>query len=299
MSQGIERSGGEIRPTEVSKAGASTSRQIVVYFVTVFTLTWGVAAVLLASPSFLTQRFGPVRVDTPFYAGAFFLAVWVPSLTGFVLTAHYAGRAGLRELVSRIVRWRVGLWALYVLVGIPLFYLVTDWILYAVLQWPQGSPHYSLYLSGWIVALGHGAILLDPGPIGEEVGWRGFAFPRLLQVMPFWRAELVLGTLWGLWHIPAFYIAATGQSTLSMGWFILGAICLSFVMGTVYVGTGGSVLFAGFVVHYFANQLPDLGGKIVVEVVRFALLAAVLAWVGRGTRRGRARNEIEVVASEA
>lgn len=269
----------------VRGSSVSVSKQIVVYFVTVFALTWGVAAVLLASPPFLTSRFGPVRVDTPFYAGAFFLAVWVPSLTGFVLTARYDGRAGLRELWSRIVRWRVGIWSLYVLVGIPLFYLATDWILYEVLQWGQGSPRYSLYLWGWIAALGQGAILLDPGPIGEEVGWRGFAFPRLLRVMPFWRAELVLGTLWGLWHVPAFYIAATGQSTLSMGWFILGAIALSFVMGTVYLGSGGSVLFAGFLVHYFANQLPDLGGKIVIEVVRFALLAGVLTWLRRFTPR--------------
>lgn len=259
-------------------------QQLVWYFVTVFGLTWGVAAVLLIGPAFLTDRFGPVRVDTPFYAACFFAAVWVPSLTGFALTARYGGRAGLRELWSRIGRWKVGIWAGYVLIGIPLFYLVTDWILYGVLQWPQGSPRYLLYIWGWVAALGHGAIVLDPGPLGEEVGWRGFAFPRLLQLMPFWRAELVLGTLWGLWHVPAFYIAATGQSTLSMGWFILGAIGLSFVMGAVYLGTGGSVLFAGFIVHYFANQLPDLSDKIVIEVSRFALLALMMGWLGRRTR---------------
>jgi uncharacterized protein len=254
-------------------ARASLQRQIVVYFVTVFALTWGVAGLLLAAPDFLASRFGPVRVDTPFYAALFFAAVWVPSLW------------------SRITRWRVGRWSLYVLAGIPLFYYATDWLLYAVLRIPQGTPHYSHYLYGWIVALVHGAIVLDPGPLGEEVGWRGFAFPRLLQVVPFWRAELVLGSLWGLWHVPAFYIAATGQSTLSMGWFVLGAIALSFVMGTVYLSTGGSVLFAGFIVHYFANQLPDLEGKIAIEVVRFALLAALLVWLRRRTPGVPAGNE--------
>lgn len=264
-------------------ARASVPRQIVVYFVLVFALTWGVAALLLTAPDFLVDRFGPVRVDSPFYAAVFFAVVWVPSLTGFVLTARYAGRQGLRELWSRITRWRVGRWSLYVVAGIPLFYFVTDWLLYAVLRLPVGTPNYRHYLYGWVVAMVHGAIILDPGPLGEEVGWRGFAFPRLLQVMPFWRAELVLGTLWGLWHVPAFYLAGSGQSTLSMGWFILGAIALSFLMGTVYLSTGGSVLFAGFLVHYFANQLPDLEGKIVIEVARFALLALLFAWLRRRT----------------
>ena len=60
----------------------------------------------------------------------------------------------------------------------------------------------------------------------------------------------------------------------------------------------GSVLFAGFIVHYFANQLPDLSDKIVIEVIRFALLAAFLAWLGRITAHARARDASLVEARE-
>jgi uncharacterized protein len=252
--------------------------QLAVYFVSVFAVTWGVGAVLLLQPRLLVERFGPVDVATPFYAIVFFLAVWVPSLAGFLLTYKYTGRDGLRELRARLFRWRVGPIGLAIVLGIPFFYFITDWLLFEVLAWPHGAPNYRHHLVGWAIAFFSGAILFDPGPLGEEVGWRGFAFPRMLSIMPFWKAELMLGTIWGVWHVPAFFIASTGQSTLHMGWFILGAVALSFLMGGAYVATRGSVLYAGFLVHYFANQLPDLDKNIEFEVLRFALLA--LCFIG-------------------
>ena len=256
-------------------------KQLSVYFAVVFVVPWGIAAVLLAQPRFLVSRFGAVDVATPFYSWVFFAAVWTPSVAGFVLTWRYTGRQGLRELWGRVVLWRVGIMGLFVIVGIPAFYLITDWLLYAVFAWPYGSPHYHLHLVGWLVALFGGAIFSDPGPLGEEVGWRGFAFPRLMSLLPFWKAELVLGIFWGIWHVPAFFIASTGQSTLNMAWFIAGAVALSFLMGSVFVSTRGSVLYSGFAVHYFANQLPDLQNNIQIEVLRFAVLAVLSTIVGR------------------
>jgi uncharacterized protein len=261
----------------------SIVRQLVVYFVAVFGVTWGIAAILLLQPEFLVSRYGPVDVATPFYAVVFFCAVWTPTVVGFLLTFFYSGSIGLRELWRRILLWRVGPYAFFVIFGIPAFYLFTDWVLYGVLSWPLGAANYHHDFIGWFVALAGGAIITDPGPLGEEVGWRGFAFPRLMAVLPFWKAELLLGIAWGLWHVPAFYIASTGQSTLNMVWFIAGAVALSFIMGSVFVATRGSVLYSGFIVHYFANQLPDLQQNIQMEVLRFVLLALLAHLLGRFT----------------
>jgi membrane protease YdiL (CAAX protease family) len=47
--------------------------------------------------------------------------------------------------------------------------------------------------------------------LGEEIGWRGFALPHLLTRSGPWIASFILGTLWALWHLPLFFIAAIPQ----------------------------------------------------------------------------------------
>lgn len=62
--------------------------------------------------------------------------------------------------------------------------------------------------------------------LGEELGWRGFALPRLLQHMGPIRASLTLGALWALWHLPYFLYQPSYQA---MGWAGLPVLGLSFV----------------------------------------------------------------------
>src|SRR3546814_5546144 len=83
----------------------------------------------------------------------------------------------------------------------------------------------SPYLSSWLIALpavllaGH--LFRDPGALGEELGWRGFALPRLLELMDARRASLLLGLVWAVWHLPAFFLSTLSQSQVNFGLFIL------------------------------------------------------------------------------
>lgn len=64
-------------------------------------------------------------------------------------------------------------------------------------------------------------IVIDPGPWGEETGWRGFALPRLLTRFPPSMAAIVLGVIWAIWHAPAFLVSGLRQSNYNFGWFLI------------------------------------------------------------------------------
>jgi membrane protease YdiL (CAAX protease family) len=88
---------------------------------------------------------------------------------------------------------------------------------------------------------------------GEEIGWRGFALPRLQALQSALGASLVLGVIWGLWHAPKFFLAGQGASALPFFLFFLISIMAQTILMTwVYNNTGGSLLLA--VLFHFSSD---------------------------------------------
>ncbi len=97
-----------------------------------------------------------------------------------------------------------------------------------------------------------GLVFLIGGPLGEEFGWRGYLMPAL-SVRLKWRiASLVVGILWGLWHIPLFFLPGTAQSQMSIDVFLLNILASSVIFGWLYERTQGSVLPA-LILHTSLN----------------------------------------------
>ena len=80
--------------------------------------------------------------------------------------------------------------------------------------------------------------------VGEEIGWRGFALPRLLRRFGPWAASVVLGTLWALWHLPLFYLAGMPQFGSPFLPFVGYTIALSIILTFLAQNTRGSVVIA-------------------------------------------------------
>jgi membrane protease YdiL (CAAX protease family) len=80
--------------------------------------------------------------------------------------------------------------------------------------------------------------------IGEELGWRGYALPRLLARRSALAASLILGLLWGLWHLPTFYVPGAPQHGLPISAFLLLTMAYSVLFTWIYLHTRGSVLIA-------------------------------------------------------
>ncbi len=125
------------------------------------------------------------------------------------------------------------------------------------------------------------------GPFSEEFGWRGFALDPLLARLGFAGGSIVLGLLWGVWHLPLYFMPETWHGQIGFRiegfWaFVLGSVGLSLIASRVYLGTARSIL-AAMLVHLSANYSTQLiAGPIATGYSpRVALLLNVaLAVVG-------------------
>lgn len=144
----------------------------------------------------------------------------VPSIMGVALTAYLDGRAGLRALWARVTTWRLSPW-LYLAACLPTGITIASYFLQGALGIGSAVPG----VAGKILpGLGIGLF----AALGEEFGWRGFALPRLGQRYRPLTAGLLVGLLWGVWHVYPDYIGLG-----NLGWqsapliFIYGPLGLT------------------------------------------------------------------------
>lgn len=259
------------------------SRPLVTYFVLVFAITWSTAAVAIFASDWFTRTFGQLDSSNP----VFFFAVYAPSLVSVGLTALFEGRSGLKALFARLDPRRCHpIWYLVVIGGFLGLTAVAGWVGSLV-----GGPAPVWHLSGAAGALA-GGLFRDPGPLGEELGWRGYALPRMLGRWSPVTASLILGAIWGIWHLPAFYVSTLSQSRLSLSIFLLGAVSLSVVTCWLFLKSKGSVLIA-ILTHLMANHANDITGASFNQMTYgLAVVAVVLVATGQLTPEPAAEHRI-------
>lgn len=238
--------------------------QIIVFFILTFAITWGIGAWVIFFPEQSQAIFGELTGFSPL----FILAVAAPTISATLLTFVWEGAAGLKTLYARLIRWRFGLqWYALVLTGIP----VLGWL---VTQVVGSDPKYNLSTP----ALVFSALLnlLVTGPLGEELGWRGYALPRLLKRFNPLAASLILGAIWGIWHLPSFFVSSLVQANLSLLIFLFGALCTSILVTWIFQHTGGSVLIT-VLLHYMVNFSLSVLGAPFSALTLVILVVAVLA----------------------
>jgi membrane protease YdiL (CAAX protease family) len=219
-----------------SPAGFLKRHPLVSYFILTMTFSWLIELPLVAVVQGWT--------DLPIPFAIHYLAAFGPMLAAIVVTWATAGSAGLRELFSRIFKWRVGLggWFFAIFSSVVLFALA------AIISRALGGEWPDLRLLGvvsYLPYLGVGALVLWTLTygFGEEIGWRGFALPRMQNRWNALTATLILGLLWALWHIPAFFYLET-YVKMGLGVFpvfLIGVLTGSIVLTWLYNSTGGSV----------------------------------------------------------
>ena len=215
---------------------------LVPFFVLTFITSWAIEAALLFLPSLrhVLPLFVSPLVKSGLVKDPIFLicvAAYAPTAWGIYFTRRCSGNAGLRDLFARLVRVRVPVvWLLAAVFLAPLCCTFT-----AVLarlftgQVPEFSARYlTPPFVLWVLALG--------GPLNEELGWRGFALPRLLQRRSPLAASVGLGVLWAFWHLPLFFDLRSPRGSFAT--FVVVVVCFSIVMTAAHLGTRGSLLIA-------------------------------------------------------
>jgi membrane protease YdiL (CAAX protease family) len=141
------------------------------------------------------------------------------------------------------------------------------------------------------------------GPFSEEFGWRGFALDPLLRRLGFAGASVVLGLIWGVWHLPLYFMPETWHGQMGFRiegfWaFVLGSVGLAILASRVYLGTAHSIL-AAMLVHLSANYSTQLIAgssspgysprvSLLLNLALAAIGLAICVWqrqVSKGSRR--------------
>jgi membrane protease YdiL (CAAX protease family) len=127
------------------------------------------------------------------------------------------------------------------------------------------------------------AILVStPFQAGEEIGWRGYALPRLAARFGLARASLVLGVLWAFWHLPQFYIADADSYHQSFGVWAAQVVAMSVAFAWLYARTGGSLLLV-MLLHAAINNSKDVVRSAAATAPGvFSLHASAMSWLTLG-----------------
>ena len=167
------------------------------------------------------------------------LAFWIGLTAATYMTAAISGgKEAVLDLLKRLIRYKVKIvWYVVVLLITPLLALVSI-LLFQISGLTNNHFATDIAVSNiFIVFLIEMWLFL----ITEETAWRGFALPRLQKKYPPLQASLVLGLLWGFWHIPLFLMAESFQSNLPFAGFILSAVATSVLASWIFPGRDLSV----------------------------------------------------------
>jgi hypothetical protein len=251
-----------------------------------FGLAWGLVGLLILFPEPLTAVFGELSAKNPL----FILAVYSPAIAAFTLVIHHGGLPGLRRYLSRLLLWKVHPgWVAFIIFGIPALYYAG-----AALKgnlWTEPFP-----FSSWYEVIPALAFMLVLGPV-EEFGWRGLALPLLQQrYAPVW-AGLILGLIWGIWHLPAFFLSGTPQSAWPFFPFLIGAVAVGVIVTPLFNASGGSILLP-LLVHWQLNNpiFPDAAPH---DAIMFVAAAIIIVLIHRKTLFSKVGAVTEVIPGEA
>ena len=252
------------------------------FIVLTFAITWSVVGVYIVAPGWASAEFGEISGSHPL----FFLATWAPAISAFALVLYFGGVSGLKAFVSRLLLWRLSLlWVAFILIGLPIVFMI-------------GSSLKSGPLIAPIPPEGFGAVvavtfmMLFLGPV-EEFGWRGMAQPILQRHMaPLW-AGMIIGTIWGIWHLPAFFLSGM----VFAGWgffpFLLGNITLAVLVTPIFNSSRGSLFWP--MLFHWQLILPIWPDAQPYDTWILLVVTAAVVWWNRETMLHRKGAVTEVV----
>lgn len=206
----------------------------------------------------------------------FLLGAFAPGFVSLWFTAREKGRDGVAALFRRLVQWEIPAgWYIF-----AIGYIATIKLTVAVVHrvatgaWPPfGEEPWYLMLAATL------ASTLIGGQAGEELGWRGYALPRLAARFGLGSAGVVLGVIWACWHIPFFFISSADTAGQSFPLYLLQVTAVSVAMTWLYAHTRGSLLPV-MLMHAAVNNTKDIVPSAEPSATNpWALSHSLVAWL--------------------
>jgi uncharacterized protein len=254
---------GSLEPNACSSGGS-----LLAFFALAFALMW---------ICFFTVALVPIAASSTLGGGLILLGAFAPAFAALMVTSMAEGRPGVVALLRGVTRWRVSpkyyAFALAYIAAIKLsaatIYRLTTG------TWPRlgDSP---LYIIPIAIAFS------TPFQAGEEIGWRGYALPQLTARIGLRGASLLLGLIWGVWHLPQFFIRGGDTYQQSLPVFVLQVCAISVAFAWLYARTGRSLLLT-MLLHSAINNSKDIVPSGVLGGAHtFKFFAPRLSWISLG-----------------
>ena len=246
---------------------------LVIGIILMFLLTW---------PIDLANS-GIVPIQFPFIVYLFL--GWGFIFASVIMTGLTLGKDGVVALLKRYVQWRVGWqWYLAAFLLTPSLIVLAVYINAALVGVP---PDFSTvmahkifggaaYLPLFILPF----FLVDLISNGEEIGWRGYVLPRLQAKYSALTSTLILGVIWGFWHLPKYL---SHWNAVSFAWFMVHAMAYAVILTWLYNNTKGSLLLVAIshassnTAGLFMPMANTVSGENMSAYIIFVLLQVITA----------------------
>lgn len=216
-----------------------------------------------------------------------------PTLAAIILTASTNGRNGLKELFSKLLIWQFpAKWYLASLFG-PAVIVIISLEIHKMIG---GTVQQINDPKQWYLVFPAFVQILIFSVAGEELGWRGYALPKLQDQTNSLLASVIIGIVWGFWHLPLWWMPGNFHTAIPLAPFILHDVALSILMTWMYNHTRKSLLLP-HIFHTTVNLtigvspiLPEgTGGSMVPLGISFVILWLVTALIilKEGTNLGK------------
>ncbi|MGE5652717.1 MAG: CPBP family intramembrane glutamic endopeptidase [Bacillota bacterium] len=180
------------------------------------------------------------------------IGAYGPAIAALITASREGGRIVVSNLLARIMRVRVA-WTSYVVALLlpAVLLLLAAGVHTLIGGTPLDFGNPPLVQLGRGVAMSQAPLLILPyllgqflSVLGEEIGWRGYALPRLLSAYNWTKASLLLGVIWAIWHIPLTLVKGSIQDLISPVWYNLDLLGSAFLFTWLAMRSRGSVFIA-------------------------------------------------------
>ncbi len=236
--------------------------QLIAFFVLAYAIMFGVMfGYILLKPGKALQPWSLVWA----------LAIFSPTISAVIVAWITGGWSEVKRLLAGFTRWKAGFWwycaAAFLLLGPLVIALV-----YIALFHPAAGLRPGVTMSS---LLGIIVFQLFSGPIGEEMGWRGFALPRLQTKYNALVSSLILGVIWTFWHLPFFYLTGATQVGIPLPIYLFLVLTITLYLTWLYNNTHGSL-----VITTLAHFTYNLSSTLITAAV--SLMPAMLFYMTAG-----------------
>jgi membrane protease YdiL (CAAX protease family) len=251
-------------------AVAEDRRALLKFFLITFAITWPCFSAVAAFSAGVAPQLAVLR------GPILFLGIFAPSIVALSLTARAAGTTGVLALLRKLLQGNVGVWWYLFAVSYMAAVKLIVALLHRVLlgAWPRfGDEAWYVMIAATIFSTVIG------GQAGEEIGWRGFALPRLAARFGYGLGSIVLGIIWALWHLPLFFVHEADKYGQSFLVYALQVTAISVAMAWLYQRTNGSLLLT-MLLHAAINNTKDIvPSRLDAATNSFTFSASAVGWM--------------------